>query len=197
MEIIYLNLMLYDILLGALFFMPVAVFIASIVRGILILSGKRRVFTGWVRNKLYVGLLYLTFPGLLLIFVFRRLFLAIFRIKVVKSHWIFTYGEPTPTFEVETPRSVFQAFLVLFSVFYIGTVVMLELFNLGFVISFPVRLILIYLAFAIWFNLSITSGDVLIFSEIMKNYPKTAIVESILLISIIAVVVMHFGGMLA
>ncbi len=194
---ILLDPVILDVLLASLFFMPVAVLIASLIRGILILSGKRRVFTGWVRNKLYVALLYLTLPGLVLIFIFRRIFLALFRVKVVKSHWVFTYGEPTPTFEVETPRSVIQAFLVLFSVFYFGTIIMLEFFNFGLILSFPLKIVLVYLAFSIWFNLSITSGDVLIFTEILKNYPRTAIVEFIVLVAVISLSIMYLGGMLA
>lgn len=185
-----------NILIPALIFMPFAVFIASLFRALLVLSGKRRVFTGWVRNKVYVLLLYLTFPGLLLIYAMRRLFLILFRIRIIKSHWMFTYGEPTPTFEVETPRSVIQAFMVLFSVFYIGTIVMLWLFDYGLIFAFPLKIVLLYLAFSVWFNLAITSGDVLIFTEIVKTNPRTAIIELLLLFGAIMFIILYFGGIL-
>ncbi|TFF84119.1 hypothetical protein EU524_01420, partial [Candidatus Thorarchaeota archaeon] len=140
---------------------PPILFGASIVRVVLLLSGQKREFEDWTRNKLLTFLSIIFLPGTLAFMGIRLLLARVFGIGIEDVASSSTYGEINVFLKVEKPPRVGIVLSVLF------LNVLLAVFTAFSLVVVPIMFLLQplwlglcwWIAIGILFNCSVRSGD--------------------------------------
>ncbi len=160
---------------------PLVLIGASVLRGLLLLSGQKREFEDWTRNKLMTILSIVFLPGSLAFIGIRLLIARIFRVDVEDVGGSSTYGEINVFLKVDKPPRVGIVLVVLFlnvvaAVFMAFTLILLPVLIVMEPLWFAVFL---WIAIGILFNCSIRSGDLSLIMASLKNRPRSGVIEFI------------------
>ena len=168
---------------------PPIVLGASVVRVALLLSGQKREFEDWTRNKFLTFLSIIFLPGTLAFMGIRLLLAKIFRIAIEDVASSSTYGEINVFLKVEKPPRVGIVLSVLF------LNVLLAIFTAFSLVVIPVMLVFepLWMVVCWWvsvgilFNCSVRSGDLSLLFASLKRKPKSGLIEFVLFTSILCV----------
>jgi hypothetical protein len=160
---------------------PLVLIGASVLRGLLLLSGQKREFEDWTRNKLMTILSIVFLLGSLAFIGIRLLIARIFRVDVEDVGGSSTYGEINVFLKVDKPPRVGIVLMVLFlnvvtAVFVAFTLLLLPVLIVMEPLWFAVFL---WIAIGILFNCSIRSGDLSLIMASLKNRPRSGTIEFI------------------
>ena len=167
---------------------PIIVVAASFIRVVLLLSGQKREFEDWTRNKLLSVLSIVFLPGTLAFMGIRLLMARIFGVDVEDVASSSTYGEINVFLKVEKPPRVGIVLGVLFFN------VLLAIFAAFSLVVIPIwlymeplfALVFWWIAIGILFNCSVRSGDLSLLFASLKRKPRSGAIELILFIAILS-----------
>jgi hypothetical protein len=168
-------------LLFSFYVTPFVLIGASVLRGLLLLSGQKREFEDWTRNKLMTILSIVFLPGSLAFIGIRLLIARIFRVDVEDIGGSSTYGEINVFLKVDKPPRVGIVLVVLFlnvvaAVFVAFTLILIPVLIVMEPLWFAV---LLWISIGILFNCSIKSGDLSLIIASLKNRPRSGVIEFI------------------
>lgn len=158
------------------------------MRVVLLLSGQKREFEDWTRNKFLTFLSIIFLPGTLAFMGIRLLLAKLFRVAVGDVSSSSTYGEINVFLEVEKPPRVGIVLSLLFL-----NVLLAVFVTFSFVVA-PAMLLLEpvwvlvcwWIAAGILFNCSVRSGDLSLLFASLKRKPRSGMVEFIAFVSILS-----------
>ncbi|MHA1949877.1 MAG: hypothetical protein ACW99G_01040 [Candidatus Thorarchaeota archaeon] len=166
---------------------PMVLIGASVFRGLLLLSGQKREFEDWTRNKLMTILSIIFLPGSLAFIGIRLLIVRIFRVTIEDIGSSSTYGEINVFLKVDKPPRVGIVLTVLFlnvvaAVFVAFLLILLPVMVVVEPLWFAV---LIWISAGILFNCSIRSGDFSLLVASIRNRPKSGVIELVTFIVVL------------
>ena len=161
----------------------------TIIRGALLLRGRKREFEDWTRNPLMTFLSILFLPGTVVYIGIRYIVAKAGRLKVERVAGSTTYGELNLFLVVENPPSLGRVLVVLYAtlvltVFVAVSLLMLPLF---FLIDMSITLILWYVAIGTFYNSSFRSGDASLVFSSLKEKPRRGIIELLVFVVILII----------
>lgn len=174
---------------------PFVVFIATLLRSLLLLSGNKRTFSSWTRNALLSAITIIFLPGMVINTGVRYAICSLFRIDLQGVGGGSTYAELNLFLKVDSPPRV----VVLVSALYISTVVSVFIgFSLLFLpvvllVGAPVYLLCWYLSLAVLFNSSVRGADVTLLGVALRSHPGRGFLELIIVFSVIIVIYWFVG----
>jgi len=180
------------ILTGLLYSFRMTPFIvtgASAVRVLLLLSGQKREFEDWTRNKVLTLVSIVFLPGTLAFMAIRYLIALSFGVDVEDIGSSSAYGEIDVYLKVDRPPRVGVVLVVLF------LNVLLAVFISFILIVIPTTVYLQpliavacwWIAIGILINCSVRSGDLSLLFASFKRKPQRSLVELLLFVSILSV----------
>ena len=177
---------------------PLVLIGASILRGLLLLSGQKREFEDWTRNKLMTFLTIVFLPGTLAYMGIRLLIAKGFRVDVEDIGSSSTYGEINVFLKVDRPPRVGVVLIVLFlnvvaAVFTAFTLILLPIM----VYVEPLwGVVFWWIALGILFNCSLRSGDLSLVVSALRSKPKSGTIEFIGFMVVLGFIyyTMYLGG---
>ena len=179
---------------------PPIVLGASFVRVVLLLSGQKREFEDWTRNKFLTFLSIVFLPGTLAFMGIRLLLARVFRVAIEDVGSSSTYGEVNVFLKVEKPPRVGIVLSVLF------LNVLLAVFAAFSLVVIPVMLLFEplwmgvcwWIAVGILFNCSVRSGDLSLLFASLKRKPRSGLIEFVAFVSILSLAyyIQFLGGAL-
>ncbi|MBD3406888.1 MAG: hypothetical protein GF411_12295 [Candidatus Lokiarchaeota archaeon] len=178
---------------------PLVVLVATAIRSVILLTGRRRAFVTWTRNSLLSAISIIFAPGMIINTGVRYGICSLFGIDMDGFGANSTYAELNLFLRVERPPRV----LVLVTALFISTVLsvflgfILIVLPMVIIIGAPVVLVCWYIAVCILFNTSIRGGDVTLLGAALKGQPGRGIAELILSISIIVFLYIALSGVIA
>ncbi len=176
--------------------LPVVIIFATMFRSVLLLSGKKRSFATWTRNRFLSLFTILTAPGMVLIIAIRYLISAIFGVELERVGVDTTFGEFTPYIVVRRTPRVIVATLALFLTTLIASYIGLLFLILP--ALYPLELIPAilcwYMAFSILANNAIRGGDVILLRSSLQEYPRSGVAELVIFVVLIFIVYVRVVG---
>jgi hypothetical protein len=177
---------------------PYVIIGATILRGLLLLSGQKREFEDWTRNKLMTFLTIIFLPGTLAYMGIRLLIAKGFRVDVEDVGSSSTYGEINVFLKVDRPPRVGIVLIVLFLNVVAAVFAAFALIVLPVMIYMEPLYIFVFwwVALGILFNCSLRSGDLSLVVAALKNKPRSGAIEFIGFIIILGFIyyTMYAGG---
>jgi len=177
---------------------PVVLIGATILRGLLLLSGQKREFEDWTRNKFMTFLTIIFLPGTLAFMGIRLLIAKGFRVDVEDIGSSSTYGEINVFLKVDRPPRVGIVLVVLF------LNVLSAVFTAFTLIVMPVMIYLEplwifvfwWIALGILFNCSLRSGDLSLVVAALRSKPRSGVLEFISFMMILGFIyyTLYMGG---
>lgn len=160
---------------------PIVIIGASILRGLLLLSGQKREFEDWTRNKLMTFLTIIFLPGTLAYMGIRFLIAKVFGVDIEDIGSSSTYGEINVFLKVDKPPRVGIVLVVLFlnvvaAVFTAFTLIVLPVMIY---VETLWTLVFWWVALGILFNCSLRSGDLSLIVAALRNKPRSGVIEFI------------------
>ncbi|TFG26066.1 hypothetical protein EU528_15050 [Candidatus Thorarchaeota archaeon] len=174
---------------------PAVVIVATLIRSLMLLSGKKRAFRSWTRNALLSALTIIFLPGMIINTGVRYAICSLFRIDLEGVAAGSTYAELNLFLKVDSPPRV----AVLISALFVSTLVSIFIgFSLLFLpvvllAGMPVILLCWYLSLSVLFNSSLRGGDVSLLGAALRKHPGKGIVELILALSLLIVFYSFFA----
>ncbi len=176
--------------------LPIVIIVATSFRSILLLTGRKRSFQTWTRNKGLSLFTMLTAPGMMVTIAIRYLIAKAFGVDLDGVGVDLTFGEFTPYIVLRrTPRVfvvVLSIFLTMLFSVYIG------LFFLLLPALYPLHLALAilcwYMAISILANSAIRGGDVTLLSSSLRHSPRSGVAELVMFVALILVVYIRVVG---
>ncbi|TXT55246.1 MAG: conserved membrane protein of unknown function [Candidatus Thorarchaeota archaeon] len=177
---------------------PLVVIVATAIRSIVLLTGRRRAFVTWTRNSLLSAISIIFAPGMMINTGVRYGICSLFGIDMDGIGANSTYAELNLFLRVERPPRVWVLVTALFlstvlSVF-IGFV--LIVLPMVIIIGAPLVLVCWYVAVCVLFNTSIRGGDVTLLGAALKGHPGKGILELVVTLSIIVFLYIALSGVL-
>lgn len=174
-------------LMFSFYMTPLVLIGASVLRGLLLLSGQKREFEDWTRNKLMTILSIVFLPGSLAFIGIRLLIARTFRVDVEDIGGSSTYGEINVFLKVDKPPRVGIVLMVLFlnvvvAVFVAFTLILLPVLIVMEPLWFAV---LLWISIGILFNCSIRSGDLSLIVASLRNKPRSGAIEFIVFMAVL------------
>ena len=177
---------------------PYVILGATILRGLLLLSGQKREFEDWTRNKLMTFLTIIFLPGTLAYMGIRFLIAKGLRVDVEDVGSSSTYGEINVFLKVDRPPRVGIVLTVLFLNVVAAVFAAFALIVLPVMIYVEPLWIFVFwwVALGILFNCSLRSGDLSLVVAALKNKPRSGAIEFIGFIIILGFIyyTMYMGG---
>jgi len=160
---------------------PIVLVGASILRGLLLLSGQKREFEDWTRNKLMTFLTIIFLPGTLAYMGIRYLLARVFGVDVEDIGSSSTYGEINVFLKVEKPPRVGVVLVVLFLNVVAAVFTAFTLIVMPVMIYIETLWVLVFwwIALGILFNCSLRSGDLSLILASLRNKPRSGTIEFI------------------
>lgn len=160
---------------------PIVIIGASILRGLLLLSGQKREFEDWTRNKLMTFLTIIFLPGTLAYMGIRFLIAKVFGVDIEDIGSSSTYGEINVFLKVDKPPRVGIVLAVLFLNVVAAVFTAFTLIVLPVMIYVETLWILVFwwVALGILFNCSLRSGDLSLIVAALRNKPRSGVFEFI------------------
>ncbi len=160
---------------------PIVIVGASILRGLLLLSGQKREFEDWTRNKLMTFLTIIFLPGTLAYMGIRFLIAKVFGVNIEDIGSSSTYGEINVFLKVDKPPRVGIVLVVLFLNVVAAVYTAFTLIVLPVMIYMETLWIAVFwwVALGILFNCSLRSGDLSLIVAALRNKPRSGVIEFI------------------
>ena len=178
---------------------PLVVVVATFLRTILLLTGKKREFEEWSRNPVLSVMTIIFAPGMVVHTAVRYVVCSLFRIDLDGVGGGSTYGELNMFLKVDRPPRV----SVLVAALYVSTVLSLSLaFALIFLpalllIEAPIALLSWYIALGVLFNSSLRGGDIQLLGAALKGRPKVGAIELVLSLTVLVLFYTQIAGLIA
>ncbi len=169
---------------------PAIVIGITIVRGILLLRGRKREFEDWTRNPLMTALSIIFLPGTLVYFGIRYVLSKLARIRIGHVRGSATYGEVNLFLEVEKPPRVGVVLATLYASIVLTLFIALTLLTLPamFILEPVWVLIAWYVSVGVFFNSSLRSGDLSLFVSSLRDHPRSGVIELFVFLVILMVI---------
>ena len=151
----------------------------TIIRGALLLRGRKREFEDWTRNPLMTFLSIVFLPGTLVYIGIRYIVAKAAQLKVDRVSGSATYGELNLFLVVENPPSLGRVLVVLYTtlVLTVFTAVTLLMLPMFFLMDMVFTFILWYVALGTFYNSSFRSGDASLVFSSLKEKPRRGVLE--------------------
>jgi hypothetical protein len=168
---------------------PLVVVVATLVRSVLLLTGRRRAIVSWTRNTVLSVATFIFLPGMLINTAVRYGVCSLFGIDLDAVGAGSTYGELNLFLKVERPPKV----AVLVSALYVSTVASLYI---GFTFLFlpvvllmgaPIVLLCWYLALCVLFNSSLRGGDAHLLGVALQKHPGRGMAELFIALAVLMI----------
>ena len=171
---------------------PIVIIAATLLRGVILLTGQKREFEDWTRNPLLTALQIIFFPGMIIHLLIRYLVSAAFGIGVDRVGSSTTYGELNVYLKVEKPPRAMAVILALFVSTFLAVFVAFLLIALPVILllSAPVTVIMWYLSIGVLFNSSIRGGDLSLLGASLRRRPRTGALEILTIFA--ALIILYF-----
>jgi hypothetical protein len=167
---------------------PLVVLVATILRTILLLTGRRRTFVSWTRNALLSAVTIIFAPGMIINTGLRYAVCSLCGIDLEGVGGGSTYAELNLFITVDRPPrvSVLVGALFFSTVLSVFVGFALLVMPIVFLLGAPVVLLSWYVALGVLFNTSIRGGDVSLLSAALKGSPRQGAVEFIIVMALLA-----------
>lgn len=170
---------------------PLVVVVATAVRSLLLLTGKRRAFVSWTRNPLLSIFTILFAPGMIITTAVRYGVTTLMGIDLEGIGGGGTYGELSLFLKVDKPPRVG----ILLSALYISTVISVFIgfallaFPVILLAGAPIVLLSWYVALGVLFNSCLKGGDLTLLLAALKGRPRSGAIE---LLAVMTVLVLFY-----
>jgi hypothetical protein len=174
---------------------PLVVFIATLIRSALLLTGRRRALVSWTRNTVLSIATIVFLPGMIVNTGVRYAVCSLFGIDLEGIGGGSTYAELNLFLKVDRPPRV----AVLVSALYVSTVasvfIGLSLLFLPVVLlaGAPVVLLCWYMALCVLFNSSLRGGDFSLLGVALQKHPGRGVAELLLTLAVLIVFYTYVG----
>jgi hypothetical protein len=167
---------------------PLVIVVATLVRSVLLLTGRKRAFHTWTRNTLLSVLTIVFAPGMVVNTLIRYLICAILKVDIEGVGGTSTYAEFNRFLEVGKPPHVAVLLTALFVSSVLSVFVSLSLLFIPFVLlmGVPVVLLCWYVAMSVLLNSCIRSGDIVLLGESLKKHGERGVLELVCVIAALA-----------
>ncbi|MHA2142475.1 MAG: hypothetical protein ACXADD_13330 [Candidatus Thorarchaeota archaeon] len=170
---------------------PLVVVVATAIRSILLLTGKRRVFEEWTRNPLLSAVTIIFAPGMVITTAVRYGVTSLLGIDLEGIGGGGTYGELSLFLKVDKPPRV----AILLSALYISTVISVFIALALLVVPVvmlagaPIVLLCWYVALGVLLSSSLKGGDLTLLGAAIKGRPRSGAIE---LLAVVAILVLFY-----
>jgi hypothetical protein len=158
---------------------PLVVVVATAIRSVLLLTGKRRAFEEWTRNPLLSAVTIIFAPGMVINTAVRYGVTSLMGIDLEGLGGGGTYGELSFFLKVDKPPRV----AVLLSALYISTVISvftafaLLVFPVVMLAGAPIVLLCTYISLGVLLSSSLKGGDLALLGAALKGNPRRGVFE--------------------
>jgi len=170
---------------------PLVVVVATAIRTILLLTGKRRAFEEWTRNPLLSAVTIIFAPGMVITTAVRYGVSSLMGIDLEGLGGGGTYGELSLFLKVDKPPRV----AILLSALYISTVVSVFIAFALLVVPIvllagaPIVLLCTYISLGVLLTSSLKGGDLALLGAALKGRPRSGAIE---LFAVLAILVLFY-----
>ncbi len=166
---------------------PLVLVSVTIIRGVLLLRGRKREFEDWTRNPLMAVLSIIFLPGTLIYIGIRYAITRLARIRVDRISGSSTYGEVNLFLVVEDPPSLGIVLVALYSTLVLTVFVALTLLvlPLALVPNLPLSVLLWYVGVGTFYNASVRSGDASLVLSSLRDNPRRGALELVAFIALL------------
>jgi len=167
---------------------PLVIVAATLVRSVLLLTGRKRAFHTWTRNTLLSVLTIVFAPGMIVNTLIRYVVCALFKIDIEGVGGGSTYAEFNLFLEVGKPPHVAILLSALFASSVLSVFVSLSLLFIPFVLLMGVPIVMLcwYVAMSVLLNSCIRSGDIILLGESLKKHGERGVLELVFVIAALA-----------
>ncbi len=160
---------------------PLVLLIATGVRGLLLFSGKKREFEGWIRNTALTLVSVLLLPGLIVHMAVRYVLAKVMGLEVEQVRTSTTYGEVNLYFTVDRPPEVGIVLTYMFLTVFLSVYMALAMAALPVALAAPTVWVLAcqYLCVCVLVNSAVRSGDVSLLAAAFRQRPVLGVVEAV------------------
>ncbi|MGY5851988.1 MAG: hypothetical protein RTU92_00305 [Candidatus Thorarchaeota archaeon] len=176
---------------------PFVIVGATLLRGAVLLTGRKREFEEWTRNPLLTILTIIFFPGMLIHLGIRYIISKAFGVRVDKLGGSTTYGELNLFLRVDKPPRVSAVLLTVFVSTFLSVFVAFLCIAMPIVMLFsaPITLLLWYISVSVLFNSSLRSGDMSLIGASLRRRPRTGMLEMVAVMAALVVIYLQVWGM--
>jgi hypothetical protein len=170
---------------------PLVVVVATAIRAILLLTGKRRAFEEWTRNPLLSAVTIIFAPGMVITTAVRYGVSSLMGIDLEGLGGGGTYGELSLFLKVDKPPRV----AILLSALYGSTVVSVFIAFALLVVPVvllagaPIVLLCTYVSLGVLLTSSLKGGDLALLGAALKGRPRSGAIE---LFAVLAILVLFY-----
>ncbi|MGY5875411.1 MAG: hypothetical protein RTU30_06675 [Candidatus Thorarchaeota archaeon] len=176
---------------------PIVIVGATLLRGAVLLTGRKREFEEWTRNPLLTILTIIFFPGMLIHLGIRYIVSKAFGVGVDKLGGSTTYGELNLFLRVDKPPRVSAVLLTVFVSTFLSVFVAFLCIALPVVMIFsaPMTLLLWYISVSVLFNSSLKMGDASLIGASLRRRPRTGMLEMVAVMAALVIIYLQVWGM--
>jgi hypothetical protein len=166
---------------------PLVVVVATAIRSLLLLTGKRRAFEEWTRNPLLSAVTIIFAPGMVITTAVRYGVTSLMGIDLEGLGGGGTYGELSLFLKVDKPPRV----AVLLSALYISTVISVFIAFALLVVPVvmlagaPVVLLCTYVSLGVLLTSSLKGGDLTLLGAAFKGRPRSGAIEFLAVMTVL------------
>ncbi len=196
----YVQIELLALVIANLYFAiawtPFIVIGVTLLRGIVLFTGRKREFEDWTRNPLMTLLSFIFLPGTLLYIGIRYVVTKVAGIKVDRVSGSTTYGELNMFLEIERPPRVAVILTALYVNIVLTVFTAITLLIIPFVMLWDFSWVVIcwYVSLGVFYNSGVRSGDAALVLSSLRDRPRRGAIELVVVIVTIAVVYWQILG---
>jgi hypothetical protein len=174
---------------------PLVVVVATAIRSVLLLTGKRRTFEEWTRNPLLSAVTIIFAPGMVINTAVRYGVTSLMGIDLEGLGGGGTYGELSLFLKVDKPPRV----AVLLSALYISTIISvftafaLLVVPVVMLAGAPIVLLCTYISLGVLLSSSLKGGDLTLLGAALRGNPRKGTIE---FLAVMAVLVLFYTQIL-
>ncbi|MFX1260660.1 MAG: hypothetical protein ACFFAZ_01100 [Promethearchaeota archaeon] len=166
---------------------PLVVVVATAIRSVLLLTGKRRSFEEWTRNPLLSAVTIIFAPGMVINTAVRYGVTSLMGIDLEGLGGGGTYGELSLFLKVDKPPRV----AVLLSALYLSTVISvftafaLLVVPVVMLAGAPIVLLCTYISLGVLLSSSLKGGDLALLGAALKGNPRKGVIEFLAVVTVL------------
>ncbi|MFW9911417.1 MAG: hypothetical protein ACFFEU_03045 [Candidatus Thorarchaeota archaeon] len=174
---------------------PLVVVVATAIRSVLLLTGKRRTFEEWTRNPLLSAVTIIFAPGMVINTAVRYGVTSLMGIDLEGLGGGGTYGELSLFLKVDKPPRV----AVLLSALYISTIISvftafaLLVVPVVMLAGAPIVLLCTYISLGVLLSSSLKGGDLTLLGAALRGNPRKGAIE---FLAVMAILVLFYTQIL-
>ncbi len=193
-----ISTMLVGTFILAFVLMPIIVAVASIVRSLLLLSGRKRSFATWTRSRWLSVFSWLTAPGMAATIAIRYAVSRLMGIELGDIGLDTTFLEFNPYVVVERPPRVGVVVVALLVTLTLSVYAGMMLLIVTTIVEMAAPLVAAawYLGLAILLNSCVRGGDLNLLRTSLQSHPRSGTVELGIVSLLVAVVYIRALGVL-